>query len=285
MEGYSSTQAQLQRPSLALLFRNMAKNNSMVLQPFIFRLVPSLKEPGTSAAIAECLYAMAVTNPSAQMGVIDHVKDALRVIEEVAPECQEPLLRLMGVLGTSDSVTARDVASYMLAYSSNKVLVLKDCAGEMEDLAMRNELTKDKKASLERLVANLENIIPFTLQQLRVVAAAHPSSLQNQGAKLEPMLTHELKLVRQNAFFLSVVASGAGTGVLRCPREGSEGTRVSKQAVFATIYCLKHAPWQFYYEVHKATRNMQMPLVLMQLRFDGKFGFFGTSSLTLNPQP
>jgi len=27
--------------------------------------------------------------------------------------------------------------------------------------------------------------------------------------------------------------------------------------------------------VHKAVRNMQMPLVLMNLRFDGKFGFFG----------
>ena len=41
------------------------------------------------------------------------------------------------------------------------------------------------------------------------------------------------------------------------------------------LFCLKHAPWQFYYEVHKATRNMQMPLVLMQARFDGKLGFFG----------
>jgi hypothetical protein len=28
-------------------------------------------------------------------------------------------------------------------------------------------------------------------------------------------------------------------------------------------------------QVHKAVRNMQMPLVLMNLRFDGKFGFFG----------
>ena len=275
MEGYTSSQAQAQRPALALLFRNMAKNNPMVLQPFVFRLVPSLKEPSTSAAVAECLHAMAVTNPSAQMGVIDHVKDALRLIEESAPECQEPLLQLMGVLGTSDSVTARDVASFMLAYSTSKVKMLKEASQEIEDLAMRNALAKDKKARLDGMIANFETIIPFTLQQIRVVAAAHPSCLQNQGSKLEPLLTHELKLVRQNAFFLSVVASGAGAGVLRCPRGGSEGTSVSRQAVFATIYCLKHAPWQFYYEVHKATRNMQMPLVLMQMRFDGKFGFFG----------
>ena len=82
MEGYSSEQAAAQRPALALLFRNMAQNNPMVLQPFIFRIVHSLKEPLLSPSIAECLYAMAVTNPSAQMGIIDHVKDALRLTEE-----------------------------------------------------------------------------------------------------------------------------------------------------------------------------------------------------------
>ena len=62
---------------------------------------------------------------------------------------------------------------------------------------------------------------------------------------------------------------------MRCPREGTAGTQVGREAAFGTVYCLKHAPWQFYYEVHKATRNMQMPLVLMQARFDGKLGFFG----------
>jgi len=34
-----------------------------------------------------------------------------------------------------------------------------------------------------------------------------------------------------------------------CFTQGSVGTTVSRQAVFGTIYCLKHAPWQFYYEV------------------------------------
>ena len=40
VDGYSSSQAEEQRPALALLFRNMAKNNPMVLQPFVFRSDP-----------------------------------------------------------------------------------------------------------------------------------------------------------------------------------------------------------------------------------------------------
>jgi len=47
-----------------------------------------------------------------------------------------------------------------------------------------------------------------------------PSLSYAKANALQPMLSHELKEVRQNAFFLSVVASGgAGSGVLRCPRE------------------------------------------------------------------
>ena len=43
--------------------------------PHPFRLVHALKEPSTSAPIAECLYAMAATNPAAQMGIIDQFLD------------------------------------------------------------------------------------------------------------------------------------------------------------------------------------------------------------------
>ena len=34
--------------------------------------------------MAECLYAMAESNPAAQMGIVDHVKDAVR---QVAAAC------------------------------------------------------------------------------------------------------------------------------------------------------------------------------------------------------
>ena len=53
------------------------------------------------------------------------------------------------------------------------------------------------------------------------------------------------------------------------------GLKVKQQSAFATIYCPSHHPWELYYEVHKSVRNLQMPLVLMQMRFDGKVGFFG----------
>jgi hypothetical protein len=36
-------------------------------------------------------------------------------------------------------------------------------------------------------------------------------------------------------------------GVMRCGRQGSEGTRVSREAVFATLYCGKHAPWRSFF--------------------------------------
>ena len=98
MEGYTAAQAASHRPGLALLFRNMARHNAHVLQPFVFRLVHALKDPSTSAPIAECLYAMAATNPAEQMGIIDHVKDALRLLEGKAPECQAPLVKLLGIV-------------------------------------------------------------------------------------------------------------------------------------------------------------------------------------------
>jgi hypothetical protein len=45
MTGYTPAQAQKQRPALALLFRNVAKNNATVLEPFIFRLMHSRHVP------------------------------------------------------------------------------------------------------------------------------------------------------------------------------------------------------------------------------------------------
>ena len=39
MTGYTTAMAQKQRPALALLFRNVAKNNPTVLEPFIFRFI------------------------------------------------------------------------------------------------------------------------------------------------------------------------------------------------------------------------------------------------------
>ena len=50
---------------------------------FIFRLMHSLKDPETSAAIANCLYYMALENTSAQIGLVDQVKDALQMIAGV----------------------------------------------------------------------------------------------------------------------------------------------------------------------------------------------------------
>ena len=215
---YTAAHAEQQRPALALLFRNMAKNNALVLQPFCFRLVHSLKDPATSAAIAECLYAIAVNNPSAEMGMVDEVKDALRLIASVAPQCQEPLLKLLGVLGTSDCVTARDVAVYMLDFTVAQLQLHKETQDKMDHLSMTKGLTKEKKEQMQAAIAQLESIIPLALQQLRIVASAQPSCLANQGSKLEPMVSHELKAVRQPAFFLSVVASsGSGAGFLLPP--------------------------------------------------------------------
>jgi hypothetical protein len=43
----------------------------------------SLKDPETSAAIADALYYMALVNASAQIGIVDQVKDALQMIAGV----------------------------------------------------------------------------------------------------------------------------------------------------------------------------------------------------------
>ena len=51
---------------------------------------------------------------------------------ETAPECQGPLLRLLGQLGTCDSVTARDVAHYMLTFCNDKIQLHKTTAEEIE---------------------------------------------------------------------------------------------------------------------------------------------------------
>ena len=43
----------------------------------------SLKDPETSAATADALYNMALVNASAQIGIVDQVKDALQMIAGV----------------------------------------------------------------------------------------------------------------------------------------------------------------------------------------------------------
>eukprot|EP00960_Hanusia_phi_P028854 747624-Hanusia_phi.AAC.1 len=42
-----------------------------------------------------------------------------------------------------------------------------------------------------------------------------------------------------------------GVGVIRTQREEKLTEDVERNAIFATLYCRKYAPWEFYYEVRK----------------------------------
>ncbi|EKX33899.1 hypothetical protein GUITHDRAFT_147618 [Guillardia theta CCMP2712] len=120
----SSSKRDEQRAALALLFRNMAKHNFAILQPYVGRLAGGLKDEVTCGSIAEALYEIAKKDPRPMLGrrereggergdenekvigIIDDIKDTLKVM----PQDHDKLIALLGVLGMSDPVTADDLS-------------------------------------------------------------------------------------------------------------------------------------------------------------------------------
>lgn len=270
--GFSAAESARHRPALALLLRNIAQNNPLVLEPYIYRLIPSLKDPATCSATAQALYAMAQQSPAPQIGIIDDVKNAITLV----PDSSADLLALLGALGTCDQVTAIDLGKFLIEYAERVEADLRANASLLSDLASSGQLPAEKKAAVTAAIETAQALMPLSLQHLRVIGTAHPRAVTPIVGRLQPMLASELKEVREHAFYLTLLGSaGTGAGVLRCTREGSTGSTVVREAAFCTLFSRKHTPWAFYYEVHKALRNMQVPLLLMQMRFDGKMGFFG----------
>mmetsp|Transcript_62143 Transcript_62143/g.142289 ORF Transcript_62143/g.142289 Transcript_62143/m.142289 type:complete len:345 (+) Transcript_62143:49-1083(+) len=185
-------------------------------------------------------------------------------------------MAVLGLLGTCDLITGGDLARYMIGFAERLDRDTKKLISDLSDMAARGTLTKDGKRTMEERVSKNEMLLPVVLQHLRVTGAAHPRVLTPIVNRLQMFQASEAKAVREQAFFLSMLGSGgSGAGVLRVTMDAEPGFEIEKEAVFATIYTRKHTPWDFYYEAPKALRNTQVPLLLMNARFDGKMGFFG----------
>mmetsp|Transcript_20888 Transcript_20888/g.48276 ORF Transcript_20888/g.48276 Transcript_20888/m.48276 type:complete len:713 (+) Transcript_20888:95-2233(+) len=274
VKDYSEKEVKAQRPAMAALLKNMANNNPVVLENYVPRMIPGLQDPTTCKDIAEALLAMAKHNPAPQIGIIDDVKEALRKL----PERVSELAALLAVLGANDRVTAIDLADFFMRLVENVQEALLEEKATLQDMQARGTLTKDLKKTMEAKIERLKRELPIGLMNLRVVAEKQTRAIAPLVNRLHPYLAHEMPEVRENVFFLTLQgSSNKATGVIRCDREGSQGSssHIDREAVFATVWCRKHTPWEFFYEVQKAVRNINVPLVMMQVRFDGKIGFFG----------
>lgn len=274
VKGFSADDAASHRPAMAELFKNMVNNNKAVLEPYIPRMVTGLKDPATCKSITLALHGMALVNPAAQIAIVDDVKEALRRV----PDCLDVLSALLAVIGANDRVTAADIADYLMKIVEDKQDLLLKAQAHLQEIQSRGTLTRDTKAKQDGLIAQLKRDLPIGLINLRIIAERERRAIGPLVVRLEPFLSHDLAVARENAFFLTLSGSSqVASGVIRCRREGSAGaaSHIVREAVFATVWCRKNSPWEFYYEVAKAVRNINVPLVLMQVRFDGKLGFFG----------
>jgi U8 snoRNA-decapping enzyme len=274
IKGFSEADAASHRPAMAELFKNMVANNRAVLEPYIPRLVTGLKNPSTCKSVAQALHTMALENPASQIGIVDDVKEAIRRV----PECLHDLSALLAVIGANDRVTAAEIGDFLLKIVEDKQQRLVAEKASFQEMQARGTMTRDKKASVEASINQLKLELPICLINLRIIAEKDSRAIAPLVPRLEPFLSHDMTEARENAFFLTLSGSSTvASGVIRCGREGSFGSEshIEREAVFATVWCRKNSPWEFYYEVAKAVRNLNVPLVLMQVRFDGKIGFFG----------
>ena len=57
--------------------------------------------------------------------------------------------------------------------------------------------------------------------------------------------------------------------------ESVPADNIKEVAAFGAFFVRRHQPWKQYYEVPRHERNLDVPIVLMIVRFNGTFGFVG----------
>jgi len=239
-----------QRVLLATTFAAMARKQPTVFDAYAARLWPWIRDKACGGQMADMMSAVAAVRPAMYLPLLSDVKSSLAC----TPEHVSQLTSLMRVIASSSPPEAATTASDLIA------LIEAPPPAHFTTSSSDRELTWKKSIIAE--IAQLVSVCPSAATLL--------------SHRIRPFLLSSDAAIRQLSHKIYRAATfGSRDLALLADDEAFDVPEGAQQTVFATFYVKNHRPWLQYFEASRSDRGIQMPLVLMIVRWDGMLGFAG----------